>query len=134
MKWARWCIRKAWAGVRTPSCRSSRIERLRLWRLPLPPSRRGACCCQGGPAKAPQARLARLPAEGLAMEPLYEAAAPVAVPARAALGWDIRAPVRAASPTDANTQILEALAGGASSVLVSLGAEGVAVGDADGLA
>ena len=83
---------------------------------------------------APVASLTRRTIEGLAIEPLYEAAEGSSVPARAAPGWDIRAPVRAASPAAANAQILEALAGGASSVLVSLGADGVAAGDAAALA
>jgi methylmalonyl-CoA mutase len=84
---------------------------------------------------APIASLTRRTLEGLAIEPLYEPAAPTVVPARQALGWDIRAPVRAASPTEANAQILADLAGGASSVLIRIDADdGVAIGDAATLA
>ena len=82
-------------------------------------------------------------ADGLTISPLYTAedsAAPaVLTPApRGAEGaWDVRAVVRAASPAEANRQALDALNGGASSVLLAVdptGARGVAVGSAADLA
>jgi methylmalonyl-CoA mutase len=86
---------------------------------------------------APLASLIRRTIEGLAIEPLYDAAAPAAAPARPARGWNIRTLVRAADPARANAEILEDLAGGASSVLIRLdpaAADGVAVESAEGLA
>ncbi len=79
--------------------------------------------------------------DGLAVRPLYTAdgaPAPVAFTPAARGGeraWDIRAPIAHPDPARANAQILEALVGGASSVLIEIdpgGAHGVAVGSAEG--
>ena len=81
--------------------------------------------------------------DGLAVQPLYAAdGAPAPTtfspaPRDGERAWDIRAPVAHPDPARANAQILEALAGGASSVLVRIdpsGRDGVAVGSAEGLA
>jgi len=61
--------------------------------------------------------------DGVAIQPLYtpaEAAAPLVRDPRteADRPWDVRAPVAAANPADANAQALDALAGGAASILV----------------
>jgi methylmalonyl-CoA mutase len=80
--------------------------------------------------------LTRRTLDGLAIAPLYEAAA-TPVLAKATPGWDVRAVVRHPHPAAANAEALQDLAGGANSVLVKIdpsGADGVAVGSADGLA
>jgi methylmalonyl-CoA mutase len=81
--------------------------------------------------------------DGLAVAPLYttrDAPAPITFP-RAPRGgeraWDIRAAVAHPDPTHANAHILEALGGGASSVLIKIdpnGHDGVALGSPEGLA
>ncbi|MEP6968198.1 MAG: methylmalonyl-CoA mutase family protein, partial [Pseudomonadota bacterium] len=81
-------------------------------------------------------------ADGLCLPALgtAEDAAPlgfIPAPRGGERGWDIRAPVRHPDPAVANRQILEELAGGAASVLVSIdpaAERGVAVGSAKGLA
>ncbi len=79
--------------------------------------------------------------DGLAVSPLYtarDAPAPSTVapaPRDGERAWDIRAPIAHPDPARANAQILENLAGGASSVLVAIdpsGGAGVAVGSAEG--
>lgn len=81
--------------------------------------------------------------DGLAVQPLYTAdgaIAPATVPSAPRDGeraWDIRAAVAHPDPARANAQILEDLAGGASSVSIKIdpsGRDGVAVGSADALA
>ncbi len=82
--------------------------------------------------------------DGLTLQALYTAENGEA-PARFAppisrtgeAGWDIRSPIAAADPAVANAQALEELAGGATSLLVSIdawGREGVAAGSAEDLA
>ncbi|MDQ2861575.1 MAG: methylmalonyl-CoA mutase family protein [Pseudomonadota bacterium] len=81
--------------------------------------------------------------DGLAVRPLYTAADPTP-PATfpharrdGAAAWDIRAAIAHPDPARANAQMLEDLAGGASSILIRIdptGRNGVAVGSADGLA
>lgn len=87
--------------------------------------------------------LARRTPDGLPSRPLYTAqdsAAPADFDRAARIGeraWDIRAAIAHPDPARANAQILEALAGGASSVLIKIdpsGTDGVAVGSAEGLA
>jgi methylmalonyl-CoA mutase len=83
-------------------------------------------------------------ADGLEIEPLYTAEdapegrlLPRAAPHDAGRPWDIRAPVAAPTATAANGQILEGLAGGASSVLLALdpsGKKGCAAASAEDLA
>ncbi len=85
---------------------------------------------------APLESLTRRTIEGLPIEPLYEPAAVAEPLVRSAAGWDVRAAVREPNPATANTQALDELAQGASSLLLRLdppGAEGIAVGDADDL-
>jgi methylmalonyl-CoA mutase len=79
--------------------------------------------------------------DGLAIEPLYEASREprgFAPPPRGGgRSWDIRAPVRHGSPTSAREAVLEDLAGGAGSVLLTLdpgAGEGAAIGSAEALA
>lgn len=81
--------------------------------------------------------------DGLAIQPLYgadDAVAPLTFKAAARGGerpWDVRTIVRHGEAAGANAQILEALAGGAASVLVridSRGQTGIAVNSADDLA
>ncbi len=81
--------------------------------------------------------------DGLAIQSLYSAdgaAAPLAFEPAARGGerpWDVRAIVRHGDPAGANAQILEALAGGAASVLARIdprGETGIAVSSADDLA
>jgi methylmalonyl-CoA mutase len=80
--------------------------------------------------------------DGLARAPLYTAPDSGGSPAPLARrdpapGWDIRAAVRHPEAGRANTEALDALAGGAASVALSLdptGVAGVAVGSADDLA
>jgi methylmalonyl-CoA mutase len=81
--------------------------------------------------------------DGIVIEPLYtaETSAPaISVPASfrgVARSWDIRASVNLAAIGAANAQALDALAGGAESLLVTLGGvsrDGVAFGSADDLA
>ncbi|MHB8529906.1 MAG: methylmalonyl-CoA mutase family protein, partial [Caulobacteraceae bacterium] len=91
--------------------------------------------------------LASRTADDLLIQPLYAeedragrllAAAGQGVGRRAAgRAWDVRAAIRHPDRATANSQILEALAGGASSVLIAIdprGAEGVAVASADAFA
>ncbi len=82
-------------------------------------------------------------ADGLAILPLYTAdsatrPAQILAPTHGGdRAWDVRAAVRAAEPAEANRQTLNALAGGASSVLLSIdstGERGAAIGSADELA
>jgi methylmalonyl-CoA mutase len=77
--------------------------------------------------------------DGLAVEPLYTAddalaaAAFRAAPRGRERAWDVRAVVAHPDPARANAEILDELAGGASSVLVKIdptGADGVAIGSA----
>jgi len=66
--------------------------------------------------------------EGVEVRPLYDAAPP-GERLRTAVGWDIRASVRASSPETANALAHEALGGGASSILMQgapAAAEGMA--------
>ncbi len=81
--------------------------------------------------------------DGLPIRPLYTAAdvspAPPFIPARrqGSRPWDIRAVVSHADPATANSQALEALAGGAASLLLSLGdghSAGIRLDGADALA
>lgn len=84
--------------------------------------------------------LSTVTADGLVIAPLFTAEIVGDVPAPTREGdiaWDVRAAVDVADPVEANRQILAALRGGTSSVLVSVdpaGARGVAVGSAAGLA
>ncbi len=79
-------------------------------------------------------------ADGLPVRPLYTADdAPAPLPFTPALRqgdlpWDIRADVAHADPAGANTEALEALAGGATSLLLRIGGGGVRLDSADGLA
>jgi methylmalonyl-CoA mutase len=77
-------------------------------------------------------------ADGLTVHALYDAettATPLGPrPARAAPGWDIRASIQHPDPAIAHDHLLDALAGGASSALISLAAgdqPGVRVTDAE---
>ena len=88
------------------------------------------------------ASLAGRTPDGLAVEPLYTADdAPVAAafptaPRDGERAWDIRAAIAHPDPAHANAQILEALAGGASSILITIdpaGVEGVAIGSGQAL-
>ncbi|MEO8926028.1 MAG: methylmalonyl-CoA mutase family protein [Caulobacteraceae bacterium] len=81
--------------------------------------------------------------DGLGVQPLYtaeDAPAPASfapAPRAAERAWDVRAAVAHPDLARANKQILEDLAGGAASVLVTVdpaGMDGVAVGSAEGLA
>lgn len=83
--------------------------------------------------------LDRTTADGLVAHAFYDAHdAPRAArprPLRPRQGWDVRAFVADPHPARAHALILEALAGGASSILIGLDADqhpGVALGDADG--
>lgn len=82
-------------------------------------------------------------ADGLAIppfDPAKDAAAPlgfIPAPRGGERGWDIRDAVRHPDPAVANSQVLEALAGGAASVRLSIdpaAQRGVAIGSAEGLA
>lgn len=82
-------------------------------------------------------------ADGVEIQPLYAAdnaaVAPAFPPAHRGgeRAWDVRAAIRHPDRATAHALILESLAGGAGSVLISLdpsGARGVAVGDAEALA
>lgn len=84
--------------------------------------------------------LVRRTADGIAIAPLYTAA-PTTVrdlaPRDATRPWDLRTAIRHPDAARANREILQDLQGGAASVLIALdpaGANGVAVGDAAGLA
>ena len=61
--------------------------------------------------------------DGVEVRPLYDSA-PASERLRSAVGWDIRASVRAPSPEAANSLAHEALGGGATSVLLQIGREG----------
>jgi methylmalonyl-CoA mutase len=91
--------------------------------------------------EAPFSSLEKTTAEGLPIEPLYEAAdAPAGFPVRPFDGeraWDARTLTAHPDPFAANAEILRDLEGGAASVIARLdptGERGVAVGSADGLA
>ncbi len=83
-------------------------------------------------------------ADGLAVPPLFaldDASPPLpvaAAPRTGDRGWDVRAVTAAPTATQANAEALDALAGGAASLLIRLdtgdGAGGVAVSSADDLA
>ena len=81
-------------------------------------------------------------ADGLARQPLYAADSPGAAAEPVSRGqhdaaWDLRASTRHPDPVRANREALEALAGGAASILLTIdptGAAGVAIGDGEGLA
>src|SRR6185312_2416753 len=80
--------------------------------------------------------LTRKTLEDLPIQPLYEAA-DAAFPAKAAPGWDARTLVAHGDAAAANEQALTDLAGGARSLLLRIdpvGAAGVAIGSAEGLA
>jgi len=86
---------------------------------------------------APLASLTRRTLEGLAIEPLYDAAPGAPAIARAAPGWDVRASVQHSDPAAANGEALEELAQGAQSLLLRLdpaGERGIAAGSAEELA
>ena len=77
--------------------------------------------------------------DGIEVQPLYTTAEPlgVAAPVRADGRWDIRVAVDHPDPATANRHALEALEGGASSLLIRLdptGEHGVGLGSADDLA
>jgi methylmalonyl-CoA mutase len=57
--------------------------------------------------------------DGVQIRPLYDAA-PVSERLRSAVGWDVRASVRSASPEAANALAHEALGGGATSLLIEI--------------
>jgi methylmalonyl-CoA mutase len=63
--------------------------------------------------------------DGLDIEPLYDSA-PERSAVREATGWDIRAPIQAADPAEANRLAHEALGGGATSILLDIGGFGSA--------
>lgn len=72
-------------------------------------------------------------ADGVAIAPLYRAedAAGAAAPRPAGLGWDVRVAARHPDPAKANAEMLEGLANGAASLLLSIdptGAAGTAIG------
>ena len=86
---------------------------------------------------APLSSLERRTAEGLAIQPLYEAGADAPAIARSHAGWDLRACVRPPDPAAANAEALADLAQGADSLLLALdpaGANGIAVASEDELA
>ena len=90
---------------------------------------------------APFESLRKTTAEGLPVEPLYEAAeAPARFPTRpfdVDRAWDPRTLTSHPDPFAANREILRDLEGGAASVIVRIdpaGERGVALGSADGLA
>ena len=62
-------------------------------------------------------------AGGVQIEPLYDVA-PERGAVRTAPGWDIRAPIQAADPVEANRLAHEALGGGATSLLLDISAVG----------
>jgi methylmalonyl-CoA mutase len=85
---------------------------------------------------APIEQLTKRTLEDLPIQPLYEAADGV-FPAKAAPGWDVRAPIAHGEAAQANAAALASLAEGARSLVVKLdpaGEAGVAVGSAEGLA
>jgi len=85
---------------------------------------------------APLASLERRTVEGLAIEPLYEAAPGAPAIVRSVAGWDLRATVRGADPADANAEALAELSQGADSLLLRLdpaGTDGIAVGGPEDL-
>src|SRR5579872_1349663 len=86
---------------------------------------------------APLESLQRRTLEGLAIEPLYQAATEAQPIVRAAPGWDVRTLVGVADPALANADALAELAQGAGSLLLRLdptGQNGVAAGGADDVA
>lgn len=90
--------------------------------------------------ETPFATLQLRTVEGLPIEPLYPAAAaePLALsPRDAARPWDVRTRVTHPDPARANAEILQDLDGAATSVVLAVdpqGAQGTAIGSADGLA
>lgn len=76
--------------------------------------------------------------DGLAVQPLYPPAAQPNVPALSAADpsrpWDVRTRTRHPDPARANRDALADLEGGAASIVLSLGPEGVGVNGADALA
>ena len=91
--------------------------------------------------EAPFSSLEKTTAEGLPVEPLYDAAdRPAGFPTRPFhedRPWDLRTLTRHPDPPAANAEVLRDLEGGAASVIVRIdptGAKGVAVGSAEALA
>jgi methylmalonyl-CoA mutase len=85
------------------------------------------------------ARMVSHTIDGLTIQPLYtaETGPGVSAPVGPRQAWDIRAATAHPDPVRANRDILDDLEGGATSVLIRIdptGANGVAVGSADGLA
>jgi methylmalonyl-CoA mutase len=85
--------------------------------------------------------LDRTTADGLTLHALYDASTTPAPatprPLRAEPGWDIRAAIRHPDPATAHDRLLEALAGGAASALITLASgdqTGVQITDAAGFA
>ncbi|MFI4976377.1 MAG: methylmalonyl-CoA mutase family protein [Caulobacterales bacterium] len=80
--------------------------------------------------------LVRHTLEGLEIQPLYGPGAqpPAAIAGRGGADWDVRALVRRPRPAEANGDVLQDLQGGAGSVLLQLGAGGVAIASADDMA
>lgn len=84
--------------------------------------------------------LARRTLDGLSIRPLYtaedsaESAPLVPAPRGGDRPWDIRALVTGPTPSLANAQALEALAGGAASILIRVGASGARLAGPDDLA
>jgi len=110
---------------------------------PFPPATREAWLALVAKTlgEAPFSSLEKTTAEGLPVEPLYEAAdRPPGFPARPFhedRAWDLRTLSAHPDPRAANAEVLRDLEGGAASVIARLdptGATGVAVGSAEGLA
>jgi methylmalonyl-CoA mutase len=78
--------------------------------------------------------LVRRTLEGVTIRPLYEGGPAAAAASKTQPGWEIRTSVRNPEPAGANAEILQDLAGGATSVLLALGEAGVAAGSAETLA
>jgi methylmalonyl-CoA mutase len=83
---------------------------------------------------APLASLTRRTIEGIPIEPLYEPAHAPEIIARHLAGWDIRTRVCAPVPAAANAEALADLSGGADSLLLKFGAEGIRAADPAALA
>ena len=86
---------------------------------------------------APLEGLSRRTVEGLAIEPLYDAALDAAPIVRSAPGWDVRTLVAAPDPAAANADALSELAQGAGSLLLRLDPTGqhrIAAGGANDVA
>ena len=98
-----------------------------LWRIQAEKTLKGA----------PIATLTRRSLEDIPVEPFYLVRQAKRAPTKPAVGWDIRALVRSAEAGAANQAALGDLRGGADSVLLRLdpsGANGVAIGSAEGMA